>query len=486
MKIKINGTEYEATLGEKILDVCRREGIKIPTLCAHGKLKREAACRLCLVETNKSDKLVTSCTFPVCEGLKVSTESERIQKARKINMELLWSDHAGKCVTCRKNRRCELQRLAEEHKIENFHFVPRKGEITDSEEQELLKDNKIRVVVDDKNPAIFRTTEFCVECRRCINICPMRAYGFNHRSGDVVVGTPYNQTLDCLFCGACVKHCPTGALTDQNDLEQIVAGINDLKKMSVAIVDPAILESVLVEFPEVISPRKLVGLLKKLGFEKVFSLDWGMEKHIELLAEEIYPKKSWFQRKKELKKVKISSHCPAFSIFINKYYPEFISNIVNIPTPDEIMAEAIREDYARKEKIAWEFFSVISFSSCVAKKTRKNNNLNYIMTVRELGRLARRKSIDAKNVVEADFDEFITPYNHEYEKMMMSGGTIELLKEKIKDENNNKFIAVNSLEEAKSVLDRIRKREASYEFIEMMICPRGCLHGGGQAISIKN
>ena len=140
MQIKINNQIYEANLGETILTVCQREGIRIPTLCAHEDLPHEAVCRLCLVEVNKSDRLVTSCTFPVCEGLEVQTESEKIQQARKINLELLWADHAGKCVSCKKNQRCELQNLATEEKIENFRFVPRRGDITADEELELLKD----------------------------------------------------------------------------------------------------------------------------------------------------------------------------------------------------------------------------------------------------------------------------------------------------------------------------------------------------------
>ncbi|MDR3558953.1 MAG: 2Fe-2S iron-sulfur cluster-binding protein, partial [Candidatus Pacebacteria bacterium] len=299
MEIKINGKKYAASEGETVLDVCRRENIPVPTLCQHGKLKREAVCRLCLVEIG--GKLVTSCTTKVSNGLEIITESEKIKKAREINLELLWSDHAGKCISCKKNRQCEFQKLAEEYKIENFHFVPRRVEITSDEELNLVRDNWARVVVDEENPVIARTTEYCVECRRCINICPVKSYGFNHRGGASVVGTAYNEPLDCIFCGACVKHCPTAALTDQGDLENIVKDLDNMNILAVAVIDPAVLESIGNEFPGVDSKEKLASLLRELGFEKVFDSGWGYEKYVEALEQEIHPRRWLFQKNKNNK-----------------------------------------------------------------------------------------------------------------------------------------------------------------------------------------
>ena len=469
MEIKINDKKYEAELGETILDVCRREGIHIPTLCQHGKLEREAVCRLCLVEVNTSQKLVTSCTFKACEGLEVTTESERIKRAQDINMELLWSDHAGKCVTCRKNQRCELQNLAEEYKIENFHFIPRKGEITDAEERDLIRDNKSRVVVDDKNPVIMRTTEFCVECRRCINICPVKAYGFNHRAGDTVVGTPYNETLDCLFCGACVKHCPTGALTDQNDLDKIAEGLDDLNKMAVAILDPAILESVGSEFETLKKEEKIVGLLKSIGFEKVFSLNWGMQEYINRIKREL--------KEKESSQTLLSSYCPALSRYIKKRHPNFQSRMAETDIPDELMARAIKTEYAKKEKINPKDIIVISISSCTAKKAAKHNNLDYLLTVRELGRISRKKGIKEADIISSKYDTYFKDFKPA-EKLIRYGG----LSKAISCKN---FVAVNSLKELDEVITVLKKKEKKFDFVEMMICPKGCVNGGGQAIKIK-
>ncbi len=473
MKVKINNKTYEAREGETILDVCRREGIRIPTLCAHGKLKREVVCRLCLVEINLSDKLVPSCLFQVCEKLEVITESDRIKKAREINMELLWSDHAGKCIKCRKNRRCELQNLAEEYKIENFHFIPRKDSITDSEERELLKDNKSRVVIDDRNPVVFRTTEYCIECRRCINICPVKSYGFNNRSGDTVVGTPYNKTLDCIFCGACVKHCPTGALTDQNNYEEIQKILNDIKKMSVAIVDPSILKSLENEFGEKVSLEKLSGILVEIGFEKIFMLDQGLQKYANKLSEEItanFGKKTIF-----------NSNCAAFNLYIQKFYPEFIGNLSKVSIPDELMAESLKTEYAKKEKIIPNSIVVFSISSCTAKKAIKYDYLDYIFTAREIGRMARKNNIDLGKIKERKVEGF---QNESIREIAIFAGTLTEIRKRIKIKGKFESACANKMEEINEVIGEIKKSGRKYNFIECMICPGGCEHGGGNSIKI--
>ena len=338
MQIKINIKKYAAKVGETIFQVCMREGIKIPTLCG-AKYSHEGLCRVCVVEN--SGRLITSCNTKVCKDMDLVTESEKISKARRINLELLWADHAGKCATCKKNRLCDLQKLAEEYRIENFHFVPRRGEMTSSEEQKLLRDNWSRVVVENENPCISRNSEFCVECRRCINICPEQKFGFNHRAGDVVVGTPYEKVLDCSFCGKCVEACPVAALTDQNDFSKIIKDLDDLKKFSVAVID--------LEMDGKIS-EQLKNISHEQNFEKIF-FDLGFEKIIKLEEKE---------RNEE----------------------------------DEIIKN-IRTEYARKEKIDPKNICTFFISSKIYKKVRKNEYLDYVLSEREVVRLVR----DRGNIV---------------------------------------------------------------------------------------
>lgn len=473
MEIKINNKIYQAQEGDRIYDVCKRNGIKVPTLCSTSR-HQEGVCRICLVEINLSDKLVPSCAFPVCENLEVITESEKIKKAREINLELLWSDHAGKCVKCKRNRHCELQNLAEEHKIDNFRFVPRKEDLTPREELDLLKDNRIRVVVDDKNPVIHRTTEFCVECRRCINICPGRQYGFNNRAGDVVVGTPYEKTLDCVFCGACVKHCPTAALTDQNNMTEIENNLEDINKLAVAIIDPAIMDSLVNEFGENISLEKLTGILDGLGFEKIFTLDYGLEKYVEKIAQELTNKKD--------KKILLNSHCAAFNLFIKKLFPEFLDNLSKVPIPDELMAEYLKTNYAKENKIDPKSMVVFSVSSCTAKKATRRKYLDYILTVREIGRMYRKKGLDLGKIKEMRSEKIETENGQEITK---SGGLITELKKQGIIQEHSRVVSVNTVSEIKEILSDIKKKKIHYDFLEFMICPGGCIHGGGNSIKLS-
>ncbi len=480
MKIKINNQEYEARAGETIYQVCQKNRIKIPTLCSLKDF-HEGLCRICVVEQN--GKLITSCNKQVSDGMEIATESEEVSRARRINLELLWSDHAGKCVTCKKNRKCELQDLAEEYKIENFHFVPRKEELTIGEELDLLKDNRLRVVVDEGNPAISRTTELCVECRRCINVCPTKEFGFNNRAGDVVVGTPYEKPLDCIFCGQCVKDCPVGAITDKNDLPKIIGELDDLKKMAVALVDPAILESVAFEQEEMDSKEKIVGVLQAIGFEKVFDLGFGMELMLEQMEKKI---------KDSPGKNIILGHCPSLNLYIQKYYPQFVENILNVANPDEIMAEHIKRDYAREQKINPDDIAVISISSCTANKVSKSENLDYVITVRELGRIIRQKNIKLADIKQTDFNnELVRSLAPPGAKLLLNGksakniirtgGAAEILAKKTKA----KYVVADGIEQIKNILNNLSKSRIETKIIEGMVCPGGCVNGGGQSRNFK-
>jgi iron only hydrogenase large subunit-like protein len=464
MKIKINNQEIEVQDGETIFLACRRQGIKIPTLCG-AKHSHEGVCRVCVVESG--GRLITSCNTKVCEGMEIVTESEKISKARRINLELLWADHAGKCVSCKKNQRCELQNLAVNQKIENFHFIPRKNELTDQENLDLLKDNRSRVVVDEGNECISRTTELCVECRRCINICPTKELAFNHRAGDVVVGTPFEKPLDCIFCGQCVKDCPTGALTDKNNLLEVVEKLDDLKKMAIALVDPAILESIALEQPEINSAEKLIGVLEALGFEKVFDLGFGMDLALERMTQGVSGSAG---------KNLILSHCPSANLLVEKYYPQFRKHILNVESPDELMAEFIKQDYAKKQKINPIDMVIVSISPCVAKKKNKSANLDYVITVRELGRLIRQKNLKLAEIKNSHFGMELAVKNEKAKEMVRAGSAAEMIAKKLKC----KYVVADGVPQIKNILRDLEKGRVETKIIECMVCPGGCVNGRGQ------
>lgn len=476
MEIKINKKKYDVREGETVLDVCRRNGIRIPTLCSFDGLPEEQVCRLCLIETNRSDKLVTSCGFKVCEGLEVETESERIRNSRRINLELLWSDHAGRCATCKKNRRCELQDLAEEYKIDNFYFIPRKGDITSEEELDLLRDDLKRDSVDDGNPCIAKKGELCVECRRCIQVCPTREFGFNYRSGDVKVETAYGEPLDCIFCGQCVKICPTASLSDQNDLEGLISELDDAKKQAIVLVDPTILDSLPNEFDKIKKEREMIGLLRAVGFEKVFDLSWGFEKSADIQMKRI--------ERSDGKNI-ILGHCSSLNLYVEKYHPEFRENIIEGAVPDEIMAREIKNGYAKENRVNPEELLVVSLSSCVAKKKLISNDLDRSITMRELGRIARAKKIDESKIVPSDFDKGMEIREKIPEEILSTGRIGVLMRRRLSGKKKEKFVSEEGLDNIKKVLARIGSGREEYDFCELMVCPESCRGGGGKSIRRK-
>jgi iron-only hydrogenase group A len=526
MQIKINNKIYQADEGESIIAVCKRNGIRLPTLCAHPDLlPSEGVCRMCLVETNQSKGLISSCTQKVSEGLEVWTETEIVNKARKINLELLWVDHAGKCASCKRNLRCELQNLAEEYKIDEFRFVPRRKEIISKDELDLLKDNWSHVVVDEKNASIARDSEYCIECRRCVRICrdmqTVEAYGTNYRSSRTNVGTPYEIPLDCIFCGQCSAVCPTAAITEKDDTEKFEKAVADPKKLVVVQTAPSTRFTFGEEFdmpPGIFWEQKLIAVLKALGCDKVFDTVLGADLTILEEAEEL------MARIKSGKNFPMfTSCCPSWVLYVEKYYPELITNLSSCKSPQQMLSPLIKTYYAQKEKIDPKNIVNVSIMPCTSKKYEADRlemkasgyqDTDIVLTVRELGRLVRRKKINPHGLAGKKFDPALGVTTGAGILFASSGGVMEAALrtavEKITGQTLARFdfeavrgeegircaeIEINDLKlrvavahkiiNAKKILDDLRAGKCDYHFVEVMACPNGCIGGGGQPIPVN-
>lgn len=201
--LSINGKKYQAKEGETILEVSRRVGIEIPTLCFVEGKPPQGNCRLCVVEVKGRKNLVGSCHTPVEEGMVILTHSPRVLKARRIILELLLSSHSGVCFLCDKANVCELRKWASEVGIETSRF----------------KNRKRFYPPEDTNPYVVRDLTKCILCRKCILACKEikkeGIYGIGYRGfwSKIVVG--FDESLEeevCRDCEECVKVCPTGAL----------------------------------------------------------------------------------------------------------------------------------------------------------------------------------------------------------------------------------------------------------------------------------
>lgn len=459
MKIRINGKECEASQDETVLDVCAREGVAIPTLCSYGKLKREAACRLCLVEVAGTGRLETSCTLKVAEGMEVLTETDDVKRARKTNLELLFADHAGKCAKCRKNLRCELQKLAIEHRIDNFHFVPKKEDMTDRDELVHIKENRARAIFEDRNGAITRDSQYCVACRRCVNICPVREFSINCKGSDTVVSTPYEKELDCIFCGACVRHCPTGALTDHEDLPAIQEELNDLNKLAVAILDPAALSGIAkeIDLPESGRTEAVTGYLRALGFERVFSLSYGNGFWLEMAKEKM----------EAVGGMIIADYCPSLSLLVRKHFPDLSKHLLGLPSPDDLLAGHIKTEYAERKKVNAGDMVTVAISPCTAKKKTKGRYLDHVISPREVGRMIRSGRIPSAAASKADSLPGIRmesqPEVREDRKAMMRALGI-----------GRRIMSETGAGRAIEALKDARAGKMECDFLDLMICEGDC------------
>lgn len=526
MQIKINNKSYNCEEGDTVLSVCKRNGIRIPTLCAHSDLlPSEGVCRMCLVETNQSKRLVSSCTQKICEGLEVLTETNNVNRARKINLELLWADHAGKCARCRKNGRCELQDLAEVYDIDEFKFVPRQrragaNEITSQDELNLIKDNWSHTAVDEENPCVSRDSQYCIECRRCVLVCrdiqSIEALGVNYRSSKTNVGTPYEEPLDCIFCGQCSLVCPTAAITEKDDTEKLGKALADPKKLVVVQVAPSIRFSFGEEFgmpAGTFWEGKLVASLRELGADKVFDTTLAADLTIVEEANELI---------KRIKNKKggpmFTSCCPSWILFVEKYFPEFMPNLSTCKSPQQMLGVLTKTYWAKREKIDPAQIVSVSIMPCTSKKYEAARaemgasgyqDVDIVLTVRELARFLRKRKINPAYLEDAKFDPALGMSTGAGILFAQSSGVMEAALrtavekmtgeelgkvefEMIRGEAEHKcaqieinktklkIAVVHEIRNARKLLEDIKSGKVQYDFVEVMACSNGCIGGGGQ------
>lgn len=203
--LEIDGQRVSATSGQTVLEVCRDNGIHIPTLCHDPRLAPYGGCRLCIVEVEGLRGLPAACTTHATDGMVVRTSTHDVEHARKMIVELLLSDHKVECLTCEKGGDCRLQDLAYRYDIRTTPFEGEKHQV-----------NAI-----GHDALIDRDLEKCIACGRCVRICGevqgRSVYEHTGRGFDALPNTPFADPLSesgCEFCGQCVSTCPTGALSD--------------------------------------------------------------------------------------------------------------------------------------------------------------------------------------------------------------------------------------------------------------------------------
>ena len=507
--IKINGKPAEANKGEYLLDTIERQGIKIPTLCHIKGMFPSGACRMCLVELEGSGKLITSCSYPVEDGMSIFTHSPKVVEARKTIVELLLSNHPDDCLYCARNKNCELQNFADD-----FNIRLRK-----------TKGNKNDYNLDIAGLSLERDPDKCVLCGRCIRICEetigVTAIDFINRGSKTIVGTAFNKGLNtssCVNCGQCLMVCPTGAITEKSHINQVIDAINNPELTVVVQYAPAISVSLAEEF-NIKAGKDINGVmnaaLRKVGFKKVFDTSFSADLTILEEASELVDR---IVNKKPLPM--FTSCCPAWVKYVEEFNPELLPNISTCKSPQQMMGSVIKNYYAKVEKLEPKKIYSVSIMPCTAKKFEAQReemltdgvaDVDAVLTTRELGKLIKIFGIDIANLEPESTDSPLGARTTAGKLFGASGGVMEAALRTAhfmitgKELENNKFLelrgfkdikeakikigdlevgiaVVNGLGNVKTILKQIAEGRKDLHFIEVMNCPGGCIAGGGQHI----
>ncbi len=507
--IEINNQRYDCNAGETILDVLRRNKIQVPTFCFLKGHLPTGACRMCVVEIEGRRNLAASCSEPVVDGMKIKTHSPRVVEARETILELLLANHPDDCLYCEKSGHCELQKLATQYKVVRGTFP---------------KTESVKPI-DESSPSIIRNPNKCILCGRCVLVCQqiegVAAIDRTGRGSQTVIASSglIPQALSrCINCGQCVLVCPTGALTESNEIPQVLKALQDSSKKVVAQYAPSVTISLAEEF-NLPAGTDLNGVLnaalRRMGFYRVFDTSFTADLTILEESAELIERVT-----KGGRLPMITSCCPGWVKFAEEFYPELLPHLSTCKSPQMMMGAMIKSYWVEKEQIPVDSVYSVSFMPCTAKKFEKlrpemmreeRQDVDAVLTTRELIKLIHFFGIEMDKLTPEDTDP---PFGRRstagkifgasggvmeaalrtaYEKMTgenMTDLTISAVRglEGIKDAVMTvggievKIGVVSGLMNVRSLLDKVKEGTSDLQFIEVMACPGGCINGGGQPV----
>ena len=512
INININGKDYEVPAGITVLEAARAAHIDIPTLCYLKDINEIGACRMCLVEVSEGGRpfrMVTSCVYPVAEGMVVKTNTPKIINARKLNLELLLSNHNMDCLSCIRSTTCELQKLCHDYGVTSSHFT---GE-------------KTAVSTDESSPSIVRDNSKCILCRRCVAACKtmqdIGVIGANNRGFDTEIGCVFDTDIantSCVACGQCTVVCPTGALHERDDTQRVLDAIADPTKHVAICTAPSVRATLGECFgyePGTEVEGKMVAALKRLGFDGVYNMNLSADLTIVEEANEL------IERVKNGGKLPMITSCsPGWIKYCEHYYPEFTENLSTCKSPQQMFGAVYKTYYAEKHNLDPKDIFFVSAIPCTAKKFEVKRDgqsasgypdVDVAITTRELGRLIEKAGIDFRALDNEEFDDPFQIGSGAGEIFGATGGVMEaalrtaaetilgapLTKLDFTDvrgiegvkratyqlgDLTVKVAVASGTANAKKLLERVKSGEEDVTFIEVMACPGGCVNGGGQPI----
>lgn len=522
VNLTINDTSVAVPAGTTILDAAASAGIEIPHLCYLKKINEISACRVCCVEVEGEGKLVPSCNNVVREGMVIHTNSPRVREARRVNVELILSQHDNQCATCVRSGTCQLQKVATDLGV---LAVPYPTDLLQGKKAEWTTTFPLQ-----------RSPNKCIKCMRCVQVCDKiqglsvwDVSGSGSRTTIDVSGNRFIKEADCSLCGQCITHCPTGALRERDDTARAFAGLADPAKITIVQIAPAVraawAEALGAETGSA-SVGQIVSALRKMGAEYVFDTTFSadltiMEEGTELLHR---------LRAGDLaERPMFTSCCPGWVRYLKARHPELTGRLSSAKSPQQMFGAVTKTWLAYHLGIdPGKIFSV-SVMPCLAKKaecelpdmqsTAHGPDIDLVLTTRELARLIRAEHLEVSALPEEEFD---TPLGVGSGAGVIFGSTGGVMEAALRsayflttgsNPPTDAFHAVRGYEagrhgwrEATFELDGIPVRcavvsglgnadrllralergEVQYEFVEVMACPGGCAGGGGQPIDAND
>lgn len=516
ISLEINGIPVKAPAGMSILNAAKQANVKIPTLCYHPDLKAWAACGICVVRNGNSPKLLRACCTEVAPGMKIITHDPEIVKIRRSVLELILSTHPNDCLQCPRNGNCELQKLAADFGIRNNPFEMRIADLS----------------LDTSTPALVINPSKCVKCGRCVLVCQemqgVWALEFLQRGEEMRIAPAADCTLaesPCIKCGQCSAHCPVGAIYEKDDTAKVWDALKDPDLHCVVQIAPAVRVAIGEAFdlpPGTLMTGETYTALRRLGFKAIFDTNFSADVTIMEEANEFVQR--FVKGTGELPL--ITSCCPAWTDYMEKYSTDFINNFSSCKSPQQMLSALAKSYYAEKMGLDPSKIFMVSVMPCTAKKfeiSRSDNmsstgqqDTDVVITTRELGYMLKVAGIDLPSLPKSDADNILGDYSGAGTIFGVTGGVMEaalrtayhlITKEELAKVEFNEVrgmegvksaeidikgtkvkIAVahqmSNIEQVLNVIraDRKAGRKPSFDFIEVMACRGGCIGGGGQPL----
>ena len=508
--LTINGQQISVPERTTIMEAAEKVGIHIPHLCFLKDINEIAACRVCLVELIGIDKLVTACDTECRDGMEISTNSPRVRKIRKMNVELLLSDHRSECTSCVKSGNCTLQTISNDVGIIRSPFEHNTAE-------------KSRW---NEDLPLIRDASKCVKCMRCIQVCEKvqglgiwDLHGTGHRTTIGVRDNLSFQDSGCVLCGQCITHCPVGALRERDDRDLLNDALGDPDKVVIAQIAPAVRTAWGEQIglsDEESTIGKLVCALKKIGIDYVFDTDYSADLTIMEEGSEFLER---LAHRDDYQWPMFTSCCPGWVRFVKTRYPDMTDNLSTAKSPQQMFGAIAKTYVAHRLGVDPDKVFSVSIMPCVAKKYERTvSQVNYkdggydvdlVLTTRELDRFIRSDSIKPEDLTDMPFDDIFGEGSGAGVIFGTTGGVMEAAlrsayylatgenpkadafkdvrgmkgwKEETFDIKGTKLkVAVASgLANAKALMEAVRRGDVQYDFVEIMACPGGCVGGGGQ------